>query len=212
MRNAHALTTLLLTHLNTHLALPEGTLPSLHRQTALSGDHIRFIKAPPQPQNDLRIAMGEHTDFGSVTILFNRVGGLQVLLPHSQEWSYVKPLPGHCIVNLGDAMVRFTNGLLRSNLHRVVAPPGEQVGWTRYAVVYFARPGDEVPLRRVEGSRGVIAPLAEGVMEEEGVSSKEHIRRMALGKRVGVDLGKDNYLPGRENGVGEERGRALMAK
>ena len=37
-------------------------------------------------------------------------------------------LAGHAIVNLGDAMVNFTNGLLRSNIHRVVSPPGEQAG------------------------------------------------------------------------------------
>ena len=64
-------------------------------------------------------------------------------------------------MNLGDAMVKFTNGLLRSNLHRVVAPPGEQVVCMRYALVYFARPGDEVLLRRVEGG-SVIPPLEEG--------------------------------------------------
>jgi hypothetical protein len=45
------------------------------------------------------------------------------------------------------------------------------------------------------GEGGVIPELGEGVVEE-GVSSKEHIRRMALGKRTDVDLGKDSYLPG----------------
>jgi isopenicillin N synthase-like dioxygenase len=196
MRNAHSLVSLLLTDLTTHLDLPSGTLTSLHNQRTISGDHVRFIKAPPQPSNDLRTAMGQHTDFGSVTILFNRVGGLQVLPPDSNEWCYVKPLPGHCIVNLGDAMVKFTNGLLRSNLHRVVAPPGEQVVCTRYALVYFARPGDEVPLRRMEGG-SVIPPLEEGVVEE-GLPSREHIKRMALGKRVNVKLEDvPSYLPGK---------------
>jgi isopenicillin N synthase-like dioxygenase len=198
MRNAHSLVTLILTHLTRHLDLPDGALTALHDQATISGDHVRFIKAPPQPENDLRTAMGQHTDFGSVTILFNRVGGLQVLPPASAEWQYVKPLPGHCVVNLGDAMVKFTNGLLRSNLHRVVAPPGEQAACTRYALVYFARPGDEVPLKRVEGGSSVIPPLEEGVVEE-GLPSREHIRRMALGKRVNVSLDDvPVYLPGRE--------------
>lgn len=105
-------------------------------------------------------------------------------------------------------MVKFTNGLLRSNLHRVVAPPGEQVSCTRYAVVYFARPGDEVPLRRVEGS-SVIPPLGEGVVEE-GLPSREHIKRMALGKRVNVKLEDvPSYLPG--NAATEERRQGVMA-
>ena len=42
-----------------------------------------------------------------MTILFNRLGGLQVLPPgEGAEWCYVKPLAGHAIVNLGDAMVK----------------------------------------------------------------------------------------------------------
>ena len=52
--HAHALVHLVLSHLNTHLHLPPNTLSSLHRQTAISGDHIRIVKSPPQPPLDLR--------------------------------------------------------------------------------------------------------------------------------------------------------------
>ena len=129
------------------------------------------------------MALGEHTDFGSVTVLFNRLGGLQVLLPGEEgEWLYVRPLEGHAIVNLGDAMVRFTGGLLRSNIHRVVAPPGEQAGETRYSLVYFARPEDDVVLKRLESS--VIPLLAEGE-EEEDINAMDWVNRRALKKRVG---------------------------
>jgi isopenicillin N synthase-like dioxygenase len=185
MRHAHALVSLILDHLNTHLHLPPHTLTSLHRQTEISGDQIRIVKSPPQPPSDLKTALGKHTDFGSITILFNRIGGLQILPPPSltppgrePEWTYVKPLQGHCIVNLGDAMVKFTNGLLRSNIHRVVSPPGEQASETRYSLVYFARPEDEVVLKRLEGS-DVIPPLQEG-QEEEGMNSKEWIKLQAM--------------------------------
>jgi isopenicillin N synthase-like dioxygenase len=113
----------------------------MHRIDGRSGDQIRFVKAPPQPKDDRRTALGEHTDFGSVTVLFNRLGGLQVLPPgRDAQWCYVKPLDGHAIINLGDAMVKFTNGLLRSNIHRVSAPPGEQADYNRFSLVYFNRP------------------------------------------------------------------------
>jgi isopenicillin N synthase-like dioxygenase len=185
MRNAHSIVTLMLEHLNNHLGLPPATLTNLHRQYAVSGDHVRFIKSPPQPQDTLGTSMGAHTDFGSITILFNRVGGLQVFPPgENADWRYVKPLPGHCIVNLGDAMVKFTNGLLRSNIHRVTAPPGEQVSCTRYSLVYFARPEDEVKLKRLEGS-SVIPPLEDGVVEED-IRSVDWIRDKATAKRTGV--------------------------
>jgi hypothetical protein len=52
------------------------------------------------------VAPGEHTDFGSVTVLFNHMGGLQVLNPDSKEWKYVKPEPGCAVINLGDAIVK----------------------------------------------------------------------------------------------------------
>ena len=73
------------------------------------------------------------------SFLHNRLGGLQVMVPGTNEWQYVKvsrfgrhscrtidsvslskPIPGHAICNLGDAMAIFSGGILRSNLHRVV--------------------------------------------------------------------------------------------
>jgi len=189
MRTAHSLVLFILRHIEKHLYLPAETLTSLHRQMKISGDQVRFIKSPPQPPSDMRTALGKHTDFGSITILFNRLGGLQILPPpfltpagQEPEWTYVKPLPGHCIVNLGDAMVKFTNGLLRSNIHRVVSPPGEQAKETRYSLVYFSRPEDEVILKRLEGSN-VIPELKEGETEEQ-VNSKEWIKLQAMRLRT----------------------------
>lgn len=188
MQGSHNIVILLLNLLNDKLGLPQDTLANLHRQEAVSGDQVRWVKAPPQPVDDRRTALGQHTDFGSVTILFNRLGGLQVLPPGADaEWVYVRPLPGHAIVNLGDAMVKFTNGLFRSNIHRVVAPPGEQGNSTRYSLVYFARPEDSVMLRRLDGS-AIIPALVKGQVEED-INSKDWIIRRALGRRV--DLGKE---------------------
>jgi isopenicillin N synthase-like dioxygenase len=173
-----------------------ANLQDVHRLTAPSGDQIRFVKAPPQEQSLKGVALGAHTDFGSVTVLFNRLGGLQVRLPDSiapnaptstsppptdiesklceDGWTYVRPLPGHCIVNLGDALVKFSSGILRSNIHRVVAPPGDQGSVTRYSLVYFCRPEDDIILRSlVEG----------GEQDEEQVTAKEWILRRALGRR-----------------------------
>ncbi|KAL4947339.1 hypothetical protein BDW69DRAFT_178609 [Aspergillus filifer] len=185
IERSHAIVTLILTLLDKSLDLPQCTLTSIHRLQAVSGDQVRLVKAPPQPIDDRRTALGEHTDFGSVTVLFNRLGGLQVLPPGvDAEWQYVRPLSGHAIVNLGDAMVKFTNGLLRSNIHRVVSPPGEQADSTRYSLVYFSRPEDDVPLRRLEGSSR-IPELEDGVMEE-AINSKDWVIRRALGRRVDV--------------------------
>ncbi|KAI9812323.1 MAG: hypothetical protein M1827_004772 [Pycnora praestabilis] len=202
--SAHSIVSLILEHLNKHLHLPNSTLANIHRLHAVAGDQIRFIKSPPQPVDNRQTALGEHTDFGSITILFNRLGGLQVLPPgKGAEWCYVRPIPGHAIVNLGDAMVKFTNGLLRSNIHRVVSPPGAQADSTRYSLAYFARPEDEVILKRLEGS-DVVPPLAEGEVEEE-VSSRDWIVRRAIGKRVGVYKGPEDWEKGRGTEVLSQR-------
>ncbi|OAA69220.1 oxidoreductase [Akanthomyces lecanii RCEF 1005] len=191
MKSAQDIVHLLLGLLNEFLQLPEDTLSSMHRVNVPSGDHVRMIKAPPQPVDDKQIALGEHTDFGSITILFNRLGGLQILPPGDDAtWTYVKPLPNHAIINIGDALVKFTNGVLRSNIHRVVSPPGAQEQHPRYSVVYFSRPEDDVPLRRLQGS-AVIPPLQDGA-DEEVATSKEWIIRRALGSRPQV-VGDDAY-------------------
>lgn len=174
-----------------------GSLQALHGLQRRSGDQIRFVRAPPQEPTTRGVALGEHTDFGSVTVLFNRLGGLQVRLPEHMQpvppsdasggasevekrlceggWCYVRPLAGHAIVNLGDALVKFSNAWVRSNVHRVVAPPGRQAEVTRFSLVYFCRPEDDIALKGlVEGEEGV---------EEEVVTAKEWILRRALGRR-----------------------------
>ncbi|KAF1925834.1 Clavaminate synthase-like protein [Didymella exigua CBS 183.55] len=199
IERSHTICASIITLLSTRLPLTQparqdGGLEALHRLNATSSDQIRFVHAPPQDFTTKGIALGEHTDFGSVTVLFNRLGGLQVRLPEhmsavpatrdgasdtekslcEEGWCYVQPLPGHCIVNLGDALVKFSSGKLRSNIHRVVAPPGRQGESTRYSLVYFCRPEDDVILRSlVEG----------GEQEDEQVSAKEWILRRALGRR-----------------------------
>lgn len=140
----------------------------MHRLSRGSGDHVRFTCAqPPSSAAQEKTTLGAHTDLGSVTVLFNRQGGLQVLLPErtspehpgnasspvdardcetvleegrARTWAWVRPLPGHAIINLGDALVKFSSGVLRSNVHRVAAPPGAQRGCVRNSLVYFVRP------------------------------------------------------------------------
>lgn len=235
VHSAHAITRLLLSHLSQHLHLQNPTLESLHRLDAVSGDQVRFLKAPPQKQDDSRTALGEHTDFGSVTILFNRLGGLQVKVPpgiddldsHSMtngsggktslessngRWAFIRPLPFHAIINLGDALTKFSAGILRSNIHRVVAAPGLQATHTKFSVVYFARPEDEVILKRLVekkaekargGGRG--EDVWEVNNEQEEMTSKEWILKRALGRRVGlVEVGKgERDAAGFPKGLGD---------
>lgn len=202
VKKSHAIVTLLLGILNAKLGLPQGRLQSLHRLQAVSGDQVRWVNSPPQPEDDRKKSLGEHTDFGTLTLLANRLGGLQILPPAttsntSPTWTYVRPLHSHLIVNLGDALVRFSTSILRSNIHRVVNPPGEQAGSNRMSLVYFSRPEDDVVLKALTESE-VISKAWEqqGGGEEEEVTAKEWILRRALQRRVGGDYGKSEGTEG----------------
>ena len=205
---------LILTLVAHRLGLPPSQLHAMHALRRASGDHVRFVRAPPQPAADRRTALGAHSDFGSVTVLMNKLGGLQVRLPggiaaeggadgplceveggSGERWAYVRPLPGHAIVNLGDAMVIFSKGLLRSNVHRVVSPPGAQADVERYSLVYFGRPGDDVVLRPLRDS-AIVAERCKGEETGDEVSAKEWILRRALYRR---NVAKWEYSKGTED-------------
>jgi isopenicillin N synthase-like dioxygenase len=99
----------------------------------------------PEPEGDPlpnQIRAGEHTDFGSLTILAvsDAAGGLQVKLKDG-SWSDVTAERDEFIVNIGDMMQRWTNDRWLSNLHRVVNPPVERrVGSRRMSIGYFLHP------------------------------------------------------------------------
>ncbi len=68
------------------------------------------------------IGMGEHTDFGIVTVLWaDQVKGLQVL-GRDGAWHDVMPADDALLINLGDVTGRWTNEQWMSTLHRVKPP------------------------------------------------------------------------------------------
>lgn len=68
-------------------------------------------------------------------------------------------------------MMKFTNGLLRSGLHRVTYAPGDQGNLVRNALGYFVRPENNVVLKRLDVGSDVISPLDDGVFEEDVTTS-----------------------------------------
>lgn len=145
------------TALATELGLDPETFTSRQLPSKLSGTVVRLIKAYASPKKvDLRTSMIHHTDFGTITLLANVLGGLQILTPgkaatDEQAWLYVRPKPGCLIVNLGDAMVQWSGGLLRSNCHRIKFAPGEQRFVDRYSLAILVRPERDTSMRRLLG-------------------------------------------------------------
>ncbi|GLB43791.1 putative clavaminate synthase-like protein [Lyophyllum shimeji] len=193
----------LLDVLNNKLGLPPGTLLAKHPIEEFSGSEARVIRNPPTPTSKgqpPKLAIGSHTDFGSLSFLHNRLGGLQVLVPGAETWQYVKPIPGHAICNLGDAMALFSGGILRSNLHRVVPPPGAQSAHERWSLVYFTRPGNSVVLRALVEDSPLIAQAVAKTPEknfETSATSLEWFTRRIKNQRIKNRTGPETWMASR---------------
>jgi isopenicillin N synthase-like dioxygenase len=111
---------------------------------------VRLIKYPPQPARAAtnQIGAGAHTDWGGITILAqDNVGGLEVRNA-AGDWIEATPMPGTFVINLGDLMARWTNGIYNSNMHRV---NNNISGRDRYSVPYFYSPRPDVVIEPMPG-------------------------------------------------------------
>ena len=81
--------------------------------------------------------MGEHTDYGIVTVLYaDQVPGLQVLASDG-TWNDVSPADGALLINLGHVTARWTNERWLSTLHRVKPPVVDGTIARRCSVAFF---------------------------------------------------------------------------
>lgn len=119
-----------------------------------------------------QVRCGEHSDFGSLTILAigGKESGLEVRT-RDGSWTPATTEAGQFIVNIGDMMQRWTNDRWTSNLHRVVNPPtGEGVTRRRQSVGYFLHPNYDAEIACLSG-------CAEGGGKYEPVMAGELMRR-----------------------------------
>jgi len=103
---------------------------SLHLEPAYFDDHctgdplilFRIFHYPPLPVSASRETLwsvGEHTDYGLLTILRqDNTGGLQIKT--QGRWVAAPPVENSFVCNIGDMLERMTGGLYRSTPHRVL--------------------------------------------------------------------------------------------
>jgi isopenicillin N synthase-like dioxygenase len=103
---------------------------------------FRIFSYPPSPPQADGWGVGEHTDYGLLTLLAqDSNGGLQVAAP--EGWTDAPPIPGTFVCNIGDMLERLTGGWYRSTPHRVRNLSGR----SRLSFPFFLDPGftAEVP-------------------------------------------------------------------
>ncbi len=136
------------------------------------GGKLRMIKYPPQPDDAQfnQLGAGAHTDWGGVTLLAqDQIGGLEIRNV-AGDWIQAKPVDGAFVVNIGDLMARWTNGLYTSNLHRVRNNHSEK---DRYSIPFFY---DADPVAKIEAIPTCVTPDAPA--KYAPCTSNEHMAEM----------------------------------
>ncbi|ETN44350.1 uncharacterized protein HMPREF1541_10530 [Cyphellophora europaea CBS 101466] len=105
------------------LDLPETYFQALTSYPGADGVFNYYPGLTPELAREdagpIDVGLGAHTDLQCLTLLWqDQVGGLQVLNTRG-EWIKAQPIPGTFVVNIGDFLMRMSNGRLKSTVHRV---------------------------------------------------------------------------------------------
>jgi isopenicillin N synthase-like dioxygenase len=133
----------------------------------------QLVYYPPISADDLACnsySAAPHTDFGVLTILLqDSLGGLQARHQNG-KWIDVPPIEGSFICNIGDLLERWTNGRLKSTVHRVLNTSGKE----RLSIPVFFDPNSDawIDPRDFETSQNesILPPVKAG----EYISGKNH--------------------------------------
>lgn len=108
---------------------------------------FHYPATPPADGNGYGFGVGEHTDYGLLTLLAQDAnGGLQIK-GRNGVWFDAPPIPGALVVNIGDMLDRLTQGLYRSAPHRVVNTSGrDRMSWPLFFDPAFDAVVEPLPL------------------------------------------------------------------
>ena len=127
-----------------------------------------------------QLGMGAHTDYGIVTVLWaDQVPGLEILGADG-GWHPVQPAEGALLVNLGDAIARWTNDQWISTMHRVAPPRVGGVLVPRRSAAYFHDGNINAVIECLPGCVSEDSPARYGP-----VTVGEHLAAKLAGSRGG---------------------------
>ncbi|MFN8355035.1 MAG: 2-oxoglutarate and iron-dependent oxygenase domain-containing protein [Spirosomataceae bacterium] len=111
---------------------------------------IHYFPLDPGQVQPGAVRAAAHGDINLITLLMGASAeGLEVLR-RDGAWIPITALPDQVIVNVGDMLDRLTNHKLKSTIHRVVNPPREKMGTSRFSIPFFMHPRSEMDLTSLE--------------------------------------------------------------
>jgi isopenicillin N synthase-like dioxygenase len=131
---------------------------------------LRYLHYPASGAGSaLPAGAGAHTDYGSITLLWqDGQAGLEVRDAQGR-WLPVSADPSQVVVNIGDLLQCWTAGCCQSTLHRVRPA---QTGQPRYSIAFFCDPDDAVLIESLPSCVDV-----ESCASAAPLSAGEHITR-----------------------------------
>ncbi len=98
---------------------------------------LRLLHYPPVSPAAAGIRAAAHEDINLITLLLGAEEGGLELRDRAGNWLPVVPPRGALVINVGDMLQRLTNHRLPSTSHRVVNPPPDRRGVSRYSMPFF---------------------------------------------------------------------------
>ncbi|MGH6617261.1 isopenicillin N synthase family dioxygenase [Sphingomonas sp.] len=112
---------------------------------------LRLLHYPPIALDAEGVRAGAHEDINLITLLLGAEEAGLELLDRDGKWLAIKPPEGAMVVNVGDMLQRLTNHVLPSTTHRVVNPPPERRGVSRYSMPFFLHPAPDFLIETLPG-------------------------------------------------------------
>lgn len=127
---ADKLTLKIMTMFDRILYRPDMPLTRCHREN-YSTTRVIHYPAYTGPLEDKQMRIGEHSDYGTITLLWqiNNVPGLEVQ-DLEGTWHAVPYADEGVVCNIGDLLQRWTNDYFKSTKHRVVNTHIDQERWS----------------------------------------------------------------------------------
>lgn len=134
-------------HLLEACAVYIGEAEGTFRDAAVDGDTIlRLIHYPPIPDDAPAAAVraAAHEDINLITLLCESTDEGLELLQRDGQWRAIHALEGQIVVDSGDMLQAWTNGVFKSTTHRVVNPDEDHR--RRLSMPFFVHPRPDVDI------------------------------------------------------------------